>query len=64
MTDKVFERATQIKDELFKLELLKKELKKCVHLSVDVSRLESIRKPFIDAIDSVTAKLKQEYESL
>ena len=27
MTDKVFERANQIKDELFKLELLKKELK-------------------------------------
>ena len=64
LTDKTFERATQIKDELFKLELLKKELKKCIHLSVDVSRLEIIRKPFMDAVDSVVAQLKEEYENL
>ena len=64
MTDKVFERATQIKNELFKLELLKKELKKCIHLNIDVSRLEIIRKPFIDAVDDVVAKLEQEYENL
>lgn len=64
MTDKVFERATQIKDELFKLELLKKELKKCIHLNVDISRLEIIRKPFIDAVDNVAAQLKREYENL
>ena len=60
----MFERATQIKDELFKLELLKKELKKCIHLNIDVSRLEIIRKPFIDAVDDVVAQLEQEYENL
>lgn len=64
LTDKTFERATQIKDELFKLELLKKELKKCIHLSVDISRLPIIRKPFIDAVDNVANQLKQEYENL
>ena len=64
MTDKAFERATQIKNELFKLELLKKQIKKCIHLSIDVSRLEIIRKPFIDAVDDVVAQLEQEYENL
>ena len=64
MTDKAFERANQIKDDLFRLGLIKIELKKNVHISINLSAIESIRKPFIDAVDKVIAELKQEYENL
>jgi hypothetical protein len=64
MTDKAYERASQIKTDLCRLKLLKKELKKCVRIDIQVSHLECIRQPFIDVVNSVIAQLEQEYENL
>ena len=64
MNDKTFERASQIKDELYRLESLKRNLEKSLHLSIDLHLLEVIRKPFIHTTESVIAQLKKEYENL
>lgn len=64
MNDKTFERASQIKDDLWKLKSLKRELERCVHIGIDLSRIEVIRKPFIDTTERVIAELENEYKDL
>lgn len=64
MNDKAFERAKQIKQDLLYLDLVKNTLRKSINISIDLSRIESVRQPFIDAVDGLIAQLKQEYENL
>lgn len=64
MNDKTFERASQIKDELYDLKSLKRNLEKSIHLSFDLNRIEVIRKPFIDAVERTITQLEEEYEDL
>lgn len=64
MTDKAFKRANQIKEEMSRLDAIKRELKKCVHICINVTLVECIRNPFIEAVDGEITKLREEYERL
>ena len=64
MKDKAFERAMQIKKELSYLEKVEKYLAKCITISIDISQVETIRKPFIETVKGVIAQLEKEYEDL
>lgn len=64
MNDKAFERAKIIKKDLAHLATLKSTLEKCKNISIDISKLECVRQPFIEAVKVEIAKLQEEYKSL
>ena len=64
MEDKTFERAKQIKDELYRLKSLKRNIEKSNHIGLDLCCLEVIRKPFVDTVQKVMEQLENEYKDL
>jgi hypothetical protein len=64
MTDKQYERAKIIRENIHNLECLQKEVKKNVHVSITLTAIEVLREPLAKLIDEIIDELKTEYESL
>ena len=64
MTDKQYMRARKIREDLDNLEWVKRELKKAIHISINLKAVEMLREPFIKAVEQEIDRLNVEYESL